>query len=548
MTELAPWPTLRAGSGMVCSIDHLASQAGLAMLRAGGSAVDAAVACSAVLSVTSPHVCGVGGDLLAVVVPPGGEPVALDASGRAGSGADPEALRAEGHRVMPFRSDIRSVPVPGCVDGWLALHERFGRLPLADVLAPAEGYARDGFPASPTLAAGSAAVRDLPEAADLFDVGRTGRGSGAASSTRDGGSAGGGLRAGAWIRRPGMARVLRDVAERGRLGFYGGEFGEGLLALGVGEYGEQDLISPLADWVQPLTVDAWGTRLWTVPPGSQGYLTLASAWIASGLDVPDDPTDPLWPHLLVESARQAARDRLAVLYSGADGRELLSGDRLGPLRSVIRPDRVVPAPGSFGDGDTIALCTVDRDRMGVSLLQSNASGFGSHLIVPGVRVFLHNRGIGFSLEAGHPGEYGPGRKPAHTLSPLAVTDPVGGGLRGVLGSMGGDGQPQFLLQLLARWLVGGESPGPAVAAGRWGLHTGGTGFDTWDRLGEGLTVRIEANASEEWAEGLAQRGHRVEKAESYGHGFGHAHMILAEDTHLAAGTDPRPRFGAAAGY
>jgi gamma-glutamyltranspeptidase/glutathione hydrolase len=133
---------------MVCSVDHLATQAGVAMLRAGGTAVDAAVATSAVLSVTSPHLCGMGGDLMAVVVVPGIDPVAMNASGRAGSGADAQRLRAEGHSVMPMRGDIRSVTVPGCVDGWLALHERFGRLPLAEVLAPAQSYSLNGFPAS----------------------------------------------------------------------------------------------------------------------------------------------------------------------------------------------------------------------------------------------------------------------------------------------------------------------------------------------------------------------------------------------------------------
>ena len=167
VTEYQPAATIRAGQGMVCAVDHLASGAGLAMLRAGGTAADAAVAASAVLAVTSPHLCGMGGDLLAVVVPPRGDPVALNASGRAGSGADPDRLRAVGHTRMPFRGDIRSVTVPGCVDGWLALHGRFGTLPLADVLTPASWYAAAGFPASPTLAAAVAAVAHLPEAADL---------------------------------------------------------------------------------------------------------------------------------------------------------------------------------------------------------------------------------------------------------------------------------------------------------------------------------------------------------------------------------------------
>jgi len=527
MSELVPVVTARAPSGMVCSVDHLASQAGVAMLRAGGSAADAAVATSAVLAVTSPHLCGAGGDLLAVVVPPDGRPVALNASGRAGSGADPARLRSEGFTAMPFRGDIRSVTVPGCVDGWVALHGRFGRLPLAEVLAPAEAYARRGFPASPTLAAAAANVAEVAGAEDL--------------------TAGGPLRAGSLLRRPGMSGALLAIAAEGRAGFYQGPFGAELLALGGGEFIEADLARSQADWVEPLVTGAWGTSLWTVPPNSQGYLTLASAWIAAGLDLPEDPSDPRWAHLLVEAARQAAGDRLAALYEGADGTSLLTEERLAPRRARIDPDRAAVISGSFGAGDTIALTTVDQDRMGVSVLQSNASGFGSHLVLPGMRIFLHNRGIGFSLEQGHPGEYGPGRRPAHTLSPLAVTGPDGR-LRGVLGSMGGDGQPQFLLQVLARWLVAGQEPGPAVAAGRWVLRGGQSGFDTWNAGGDDLTVVIEANAPAGWAAGLTERGHRVEAARPFDHGFGHAHLISVEDGHLAGGTDPRPRFGAASGY
>src|SRR5687767_5291489 len=138
---------------MVCSVDHIASSAGVSMLRAGGNAVDAAIATSAVLAVTTQHMCGMGGDLFALVHDGSGPPAVLNASGRAGSGADPGRLRAEGHTTMPMRGDIRAVPVPGCVDGWAALHDRFGRLDLVDVLAPAVALADGGFPASPTLAA-----------------------------------------------------------------------------------------------------------------------------------------------------------------------------------------------------------------------------------------------------------------------------------------------------------------------------------------------------------------------------------------------------------
>ncbi|HEV2369060.1 MAG TPA: gamma-glutamyltransferase, partial [Acidimicrobiales bacterium] len=214
------FPTYRAGNGMVCAVDHLAAGAGVEMLRHGGSAADAAVATSAVLAVTTQHMCGMGGDLLAVVHPgPDDEPVALVASGRAGSGADPERLRDEGRTHMPFRWDIRAVPVPGCVDGWLALHGRFGRLPLDRVLGPAIGYARHGFPVSPTLAGAAAVVADV-----------AGAGPYAAR-----------LRPGTRLERPGVADALEAVVAEGRDGFYAGAFGRGLIALGGGEFGAEDL-------------------------------------------------------------------------------------------------------------------------------------------------------------------------------------------------------------------------------------------------------------------------------------------------------------------
>ena len=466
-----------------------------------------------------------GGDLLAIVVPPGSSPLALNASGRAGSGADPDRLRAEGHRIMPARGDIRSVTVPGCVDGWLALHQRFGRLPLEDVLAPAQHYAGNGFPAMPTLVASIPEVASLPDAADYTLPGP--------------------LRPGGVIRRPGVARVLADIAATGRAGFYEGEFGAGLLKLGAGEFVASDLKTPLADWVPALGAVGFGHRLWTVPPNTQGYLTLASAWIASGLDLPADPDDPGWAHLLIEASRQAAYDRLDVLYEGADGAALLSPPRLLPRQAAIDPDRATRLGDAYRGGGTIALTVVDNDRLGIALLQSNAAGYGSHLIVPGVRIFLHNRGIGFSLQPGHPAEYRAGRRPPHTLSPTAVTR-ADGALVGVLGTMSGDSQPQILLQLLARWLRAGESPGPAVAAGRWALAAGG-GFETW-RQGDAVRVLVEGQAPSAWKDGLARRGHEVEERAPFSHSFGHAHLIAVENDHLAAGTDPRPRSGAAVGY
>jgi gamma-glutamyltranspeptidase/glutathione hydrolase len=521
---------------MVCAIDHLAAGAGVEMLRRGGSAADAAVATSAVLAVTSQHLCGMGGDLWAVVHP-GGDAgvVALNASGRAGSGADADRLRQRGLQAMPPVGDPSVVTVPGCVDGWLALHERFGRLALATVLAAARGYAVDGFPASPGLVAAVPRIVDLPDAGDYR-------------------LPGGLLTPGTIVRRPGVGRALDAIVENGRAGFYQGEFGDGLLAVAAGEHTAADLARPHADWVDAAVADAWGHRLWTVPPNSQGYLTLASAWIADGLDLPTAAGDPRWAHLLVEASRQAGHDRLAVLHEGADSQALLDPARLGPRRAAIEEGRASELGLPSAAGDTIGLVAVDADRMGVSLVQSNAAGWGSGLVVPGVRIFLHNRGRGFSLVPGHPAEYAPGRRPPHTLCPTLVTRPDGQ-LRAVLATMGGDSQPQILLQLLARLLHGGEDAGEAIAAGRWSLAAplgpdglpAGDGFETWTTTGR-VAVRVEGQAPAGWAEGLRRVGHVVIEDEAFSSGFGHAHLIDAGGEALAGGSDPRAAAGGVAGY
>lgn len=531
---LAPFATRHAVNGMVCAVDQVAAEAGVSLLRAGGSAADAAVGTSAVLAVTTQHMCGMGGDLFALVhdgdtEADGGAPAVLNASGRAGSGADPERLRAEGHVEMPFRDDVRSVPVPGCVDGWVALHERFGRLPLAEVLEPARRYAADGFCVSPTLAASARLLVGHPEGGDFLPGGRP-------------------PAPGTVLRRPGIARALEAVARGGRAAFYEGEFGEALVALGGGEYTEADLSRSQADWVEPLGLDAWGARLWTVPPNSQGYLTLASAWIAEGLALPDDPDDPAWAHLLIEASRQAGHDRLEVLHERAAGTDLVAPERLRPRRQAVDPDRAAVLGDAYAGGGTIYLCAVDAERKGVSLIQSNAAGFGSMLFVPRLRIALQNRGSGFSLEPGHPAEYGPGRRPPHTLSPALVTRPDGS-LQQVVGTMGGDAQPQVVLQLLARMLAAGQSPGDAVAAGRWMLSSlqSGTGFDTWRARGA-VQVLVEGHAPRGWDEGLAARGHTVERTGAFDSGFGHAHTIVVDGDHLAGASDPRPLAGAAASY
>lgn len=514
--------SVRSGRHMVASADQLATQAGLEMLARGGNAVDAAIATNAAIAVTGPHLCGMGGDLFALVHHQG-EVVCLNASGRAGSGASADVLRAEGHTVMPFRHDVRVVTVPGCVDGWAALHERFGTMPLADLLAPAIRLASEGFPASPLLVA-SAGLVDARASETLHEL---------VSQAR---------RPGARVRRPGVARELSAIAGEGRDAFYLGEFGKGLLALGRGWFTEDDL-RQTPDWVAPLRESAFGVDLWTVPPNSQGYLVLGAAALADRVGLPADPDDPLWAHLLIEAASAAGHDRPDVLHAAGDGRQLLDriGQRLGMINRVAASRRPNPA----ATGDTTYLCTTDSSGMGVSLIQSNASGFGSWVVEPATGINLHNRGLGFSLEKGHPGELAPGVRPPHTLSPALATR--GADLAAVFGTMGGDGQPQILLQLAARLFGHQQSPAAAIRAGRWVLRGPVTGFDTWTAE-EGPVVMVEGNAPDTWASDLAARGHRVDRTPPFDSMFGHAHAILRDDEGFWSGdADPRARVGSVAG-
>ena len=300
--------------------------------------------------------------------------------------------------------------------------------------------------------------------------------------------------------------------------------------------------------MEPLSLDAWGARLWTAPPNSQGYLTLSGAWIAAGLELPDDAEDPLWAHLLIEAARQAAHDRAEVLHEHAGGAALLDASNLRARRDAVDPNRTteLSAPRASRASGTIALCVIDRDGMGVSLIQSNATGFGSGLVEARTGIFLQNRGIDFSLVPGHPAEYGPRRRPPHTLSPGLVTDPATGELKMVLGTMGGDTQPQILLQLLARTLHGGEPVGEAIAAPRWGLEggSGPSGFRTWSDGGR-VDVSLEPGSPPGWRSGLEDRGHRVVPATR---NHGHAHAIVRHADSLEGASDPRALAGDAAGY
>lgn len=506
----------RAQRAVVSADHHLASSAGLRVGDLGGNAVDMAVAAAAAMSVVSPHSSGTGGDLFALVHGSEGAPVVLEAVGRAGSGADADGLRSEGKTAMPRFRDVRSVTVPGCVDGWLALNERHGALPVTEVLRPAIELASEGFPVSSELRAIADRIDHDPLTLEVFEqAGRSG-----------------------WVRRPNLAATLAAVADAGRDGFYRGPFGDGLVAMAPDLFSADDLATSTARWVEPLCLRMWDHDVWVPPPPSQAFVLLAAGWIAQQLDLPDDAEDSGWVHLLSEAVCQAACDRRDVLHEAADGSALLDPARLSPRAAAIDPDRRSASGLDPSVGCTTYLCATDEDGMGVSLIQSIASSFGSHLTVPGTGVVLHNRGRGFSLEPGHPAEYGPGRRPPHTLSPSLVTTPEGS-LRALVGTRGADAQPQVVLQVLARLLRHRRSPADALQAPRWLLASpDDDAFETW-RDPSRLVTRLESHAPAHWSRELADRGHDVRSADRGDAAFGSVHVISVEDGESTGSADPR---------
>ncbi len=515
------WQVDDAQRYVAATVDVLATSAACEIFERGGSAIDAAIAANAVLSVTAPHLCGLGGDLLALVQTRHGATV-LNASGRAGSQSDPESLRTGGHAHIPFRHHMASVTIPGCVDGWAALSQRFGRLHLSEVLEPAIHLAADGFDLGPLL---FTALDELDHVArprfDELTTQATG--------------------IGAVIKRPGIARTLAAIGTDGRDSFYLGEFGAGLSGLAGSSITAEDLSADQASWQDPLTIELWDHTIHAAGPNSQAYLVLATILVASAVGIPDDPDDPMWAHLLIEAALVAGHDRNEVLHEFADGRALL--DAAAQRHRMIPMDRASQRRIRLVDGDTTAITTADAD-MAVSLIQSNAAGFGSWLVEPSTAINLHNRGIGFNLLAGHDNELRARRRPAHTLSPITFCSNdgsnVGSNVIGSAGTMGGDAQPQILAQILTRLLHHRQSPAEVLSAPRWSLR-GTTAFDTWSARSS-PTVMVEASSG--WAQGLGALGHSV--IESTGV-FGHANLAWSSRQSLAAAGDPRSVIGAAAG-
>lgn len=512
--------TSSRGHGAAAVTPHaLATTAAIDILGSGGNAIDGAIAANAVLGVVAPETCGIGGDLFALIHAPGMDtPSVLNASGRAGSGANAERLRGEGHTATPPYHP-ETVTVPGCVDGWHALHERFGRKDFEEILAPAIRLATNGFPASNelcgALSARHAQLGPQTSAAPLFP------GSNPPAP-------------GDHLRRPDLASTLNAIAVGSRDDFYLGQAGEEISAATGGIITSDDLSRNQADWVEPLSLEVFGLTGWTVPPNSQGYLTLGAASVFESLSPPSDPELVESWHLAIEAYRAMAWDRDDVLadpaHSIVASTDLLEENRLRQRSALIDRNRV----GAFGTpspkpGGTAYLCTIDREGTGVSFIQSNFMGIGSGIGAGAAGFFLHNRGAGFDLRAGHPNELAPGKRPLHTLAPSLWTR--GSRLVSLLGTRGGDYQPQLLLQMAIRIFHGFVDPGVAQSRPRWMI----------DQFSAARpVVAVEANTPNVIVNGLASLGHDVSVRRETQHGWGPVSVITVDEDGLrVAAADPR---------
>ena len=529
MTPVVPIrPTAVQGFGGVAVTPHvLSTQAAMTVLARGGNAIDAAIAANAVQGVVAPETCGIGGDLFALVHVPGtDEPVALNSTGRAGSGADAARMREAGLDSIPQRHPA-AVSVPGCVDGWVALSSRFGSIGLAAVLEPAVDLARLGFPASRemTSAFGARADELLTEsgASDMYPDGRA-------------------PLVGRKITRGRLAATLETIGEKGREAFYSGRMAEAISKAVDGYISVADLAPNHADWVEPLAVPLFGGTGWTVPPNSQGYISLLAMAIHErmGLGDLDDPAS--W-HMAIESYRQAASDRYLVLSdpesASISAEELVSAERIARLASRIDADKTIRVPASTpASGGTAYMCAIDRTGLGVSLIQSNFHGIGSGRSVPEGGFLLHDRARGFTLEAGHVNELRAGRRPLHTLSPTLWTGPSG--LTTLLGTRGGHIQPQLVAQLSTAVVGHGLDPATAMARPRWSTDVPGpTSMDS--------RVMVEPGTPSSVVSELARLGHKVETLSYPQAGWGPMSVITINDNGLRTGAaDPRVETATAA--
>ena len=535
-------PVLGQG-GMVAAAHPLTVAAALDVLRRGGNAVDAAVAGGLTASVVMPEMCGLGGDLFAIVHAPGHAPLAVLGSGVSPRSATLEQMRRCGDPSptgvkMPFRGPL-SVATPGMVHAFGALLEQFGSRPLAELAAPAIAYA-DGFPLTPLgarfIATSAVLLRQYPASAAVFLPGAEVP------------------QAGSIVRPPDLARSLRTIAGQGTQAFYAGDIADRIAAFmsaNGGELSAADLAAHQTVLAPPIATTYRGHTVFQTGLPSQGMILLAALNIAEHIDSQALARgDAAAIHLLAEAVKLAYADRLGFAVDPAFGdpelETLISKPWAAQRFTRIDPERAATdvGPGQMADGDTTYFCVADGQGMMVSLIQSVSSNFGSGVVAGDTGVVLNNRaGRGFSLEDGHPNIFAPGKKTVHTLNCYSVADASGVPVL-VGGTPGGDGQPQWNLQTLVALIDGGLDVQAAIETPRWTVWPG-TDPST---LPNPYELQIEARVGDTILTQLEARGHTLRRFGAWG-GGGAAQAIARDPVTgvLAGGSDPRAE-GMALGF
>ena len=522
-----------APHGMVAASQPLAAQVGLDILKAGGNAVDAAVAVNAMLGLVEPHMNGVGGDLFALVWHADTERLyALNATGRAPHAISRETLIRQGYERMPGDGPL-TWTVPGAVDGWQQLLDRFGTLALADVLAPAIAYARGGFAVSDIIAgqwnAAAPALLEWPDSAATYLPG------------------GRAPVAGDVFRNPRLAATYEALSEGGRDAFYRGGIARRIVAFSEangGYFTPADFEDHTSVWVEPVSTNYRGYDVWEVPPNSSGVLALMILNLMEGYDVAalgHNSADAL--HLFTEAKKLVWADR-DTFVADADAnklptRQLISKPYAETRRKLIDRERAATTvtPGRpFEQSDTVYLTVVDKDRNAVSLIESVFGAFGSKVVPGDLGFALQNRGAGFTLEEGHLNALAPHKRSLHTNMPGFVTRD--GRPFMPFGVMGGPMQPQGHWQVLSNIIDFGMNLQEAGDAARV-RHS--------PSRQPGGTLAVEPGISDAVVDELRRRGHHVVRSGGGIMGGYQAIMIDPETGMLHGGSDPR-KDGQAVGY
>ena len=543
---------VHAKNGMAATSHPLASQVAIDILKSGGSAVDAAIAANAALGLMEPTGCGIGGDLFAIVWDPKTQKLyGLNGSGRAPLGQTLDQLKARlgGSDAIPSWGSL-PVTVPGAVDGWYSLHQKFGKLSMADNLKPAITYAQEGFPVTQVISYymeiyraryekfhASGLIEEIDNYRDTYLI------KGAAPEE------------GQLFKNPDLAKTYQMLAKGGRDAFYKGEIADTIDAyfkrIG-GALRKEDFKAHTSTWIEPVSVTYRGHEVWELPPNGQGIAALQMLNILEGYDLEAmGHNSAEYLHVMTEAKKLAFEDR-ARFYADPDFVDipldgLLSKEYAASRRAMIDMTTAMTEV-EHGDpkllqGDTIYLTVADKDGMMVSLIQSNYRGMGSGLVADGLGFIFQDRGAQFSLTEGHANVYAPGKRPFHTIIPAFVTKD--GKPLMSFGLMGGAMQPQGHVQMIVNILDFGMNLQEAGDVARY-HHTGSTEPIWRGRMKDGGVLELETGVSQSVVDALRKRGHTVRITKGP---FGGYQAIWRDmETGVYAGASEMRKDGMAIGY